>query len=273
MRISLYDKVGETPIVTLHPEFVDFELRDSVKTTAVAVVEIADDNTVGAILKGCDGRLARDAYHVLLVWAQQLVAEFPTREDGARVLSLMIGWTQRYPDTRLAISGGELVQAGDYFIHTPWIPRIATSVAVDPVTHEFLSDPFARMDHVTPKETGSLLLHTLTLDDSIQDIPFDDRILQKENRIERKSSRSKGRSRKDDGKRTIKERNEDTDRSLQDDGRNPREVLTQRISSGSKETYDQRTPSEKREVFEAIARAWQSGRTTEQILAGLEQHA
>jgi hypothetical protein len=271
VKVELYDKEGETPTVAPHPTFLDYLLRDSTTETLDAVVEIADDNTVTAFVKTLEGMPGREAHAHLTACAHDLVEAYPQREDGARALSLLIGWTQRYPDARISTSGADDVPAENRFLD-PWIPRVARSIAVDPQVYEFLTDPFERMDEVSPSDTGSLLLHSLQLDDSEQDIRGE-KLLHKENRPKTHGNRTSGRVKKKDRKRNLGERNADTDRSLQDDGRSPKEAMFQRVSPEAKRTFDEKSPSEKRDIFETVARCMRAGRSTTEIIAALERTA
>ena len=271
IQIALRDKLDLVPMVVEHPKFVDFEFRNSDDRTLDAVVEIAVDNTVAPVVKSLDGMVCSHAYPIVSERLTDLLSARPSAQDGQMVLALLLTWTQRHPDARVRVSGADELAAYTGFLD-PYLPRFSRGFTADGLREVPISDAERMEDVAVDDPRGALVSQTYRFDDSNQDISGP-ALLQNPNRPRGKSSSSKGRSRDKKKKMTIEDRNTRTDLSLQDDGRNAREVLTQRVSAEAKRTYDDMLPPEKRKIFEAVANLRRAGRSTDDLIAAMERGA
>jgi len=185
LEISLKGLDGSPFTIESHPEFLDYVVRDSGRSSET-VVGVHDDNLVAPILAALHEKHALSSYPDLARAKGEVAAAFPAREDGLRILELLLPWAQRFPDGRWSIAGADRVPR-TRFIATATEPRFsARSLSVDPLAYgfEFIGEA-DRMD-----DTEGVDLEPLE-----RDTMSGAALLQRETRIKPTSHSRKGRSR------------------------------------------------------------------------------
>lgn len=100
-----------------HPAYMDYELRDDPKQSSSSIVDIAEENAIAPLVARLGGVSANESYADLQKAHQRLLNKYPEREDGKRVVEMMIAWGVQWPQGIWEITGRHLdviEKRGDY---------------------------------------------------------------------------------------------------------------------------------------------------------------
>ncbi len=110
--------------------FMDYELRDDSRISATSTVDIAEENAIAPLVArsprqglgvqrvGIRGVPANESFSDLVNARDRLLAKHKDREDGIRVIQMLIAWATQWPQGIWEISGAHLdviADRGDHF--------------------------------------------------------------------------------------------------------------------------------------------------------------
>ncbi len=261
IEVELYGKEGVVVAVAEHPEYVDFAVRDSRATSRLASVSIADENFVAPEIAILDGRTAIETYSRMVADIAEIRAKHGGREDGTRILELLVGWGRRWPQARWHVVGAARASSlSGRFVTIATMPRYsATSLTADPLGRSvrFLGEA-ERMDEVDERAAD-------LLPDFEGDV-FGAALLQREIRIQPTGGGTRASVVKE---RVIsqEENREKTRRRLQGDGFERSEKYFARVRPEVKTAL--MASGVGRELIELVGLALTRGKTVAEIRASL----
>ncbi len=252
IEVSLHDK-SDVLLVRRHSRYMDFALRDSTTQTTEAILEIADENLVAPIVAKCDGKVALETYPDLRRALEEVQAGFVGREDGSRVITELLAWSQQWPAARWSVAGTQDVPK-DRFIAVATQPRFSPrSLSVD---------PFARGVEWVLEGVPMDAIDEADVADALSDISIPEAMKRV---VAHGGSGSKSRSRKKSSK---------GGKTFMDapilPPKKPKETVGVRVTPETKALLNAAPPEFKVDVMEAVARAVLNGKKYADVLASLQ---
>jgi hypothetical protein len=256
---------GPYPVES-HPLELDFPQRDRGRSSAT-VVNVHHENLVAPILRQLHRRNASATYAELYKAKGEVEAAFPRRDDGRRILELLLSWCDPnsrngFPDGTWYVAGAERVP-NTRFIALPTEPRLSerslAGDAIDALAGHAVIGEADRMDDIEGYSLEPL---------ERQDISIVEAMRHPRSNPDDKSSSSSGGGRK----RTKPLKGIVGVPYAFDDGPGARKqtaVVAARVEVELKTALDS-DPKGKREMLEACALAILSGATYAKVIASIQ---
>lgn len=259
IQISLHDKVGDLLRVDTHPQFIDFPWRDSRAHLNDARVELALENIATAVLATIDSKSAIETYPDFTRARGDILDLYPHREDGIRVLEMLIAWSRRFPEARWNVTGAETIVGGE-LLPIATQPRFSEySLTIDPFANGVA---FLQAHEPMDDVEGIGLAALANLEQDISGAA----LLQRDIRIIPKGgSKNKGRKKSTTGGQ-INMGDQPPSKAAEPPSRRG-EVMTTRIKRDVKTALE--TSGVKRELIEMLGAALMQGKTIDEIRAAL----
>ena len=251
-----------------HPRYMDYELRDDQKTTTSSQVDIAEENAIAPLIARLGGARGIDTYPDLTKAHDRLLAKHKNREDGIRLVTMLLSWVIRWPNGTWEITGRNLdvVQArGDHFGIDPVAD--AARFSTDSVTTTNQNARFVGIFDAQSEPVEAIIMRPeadITIEDAMRpDIT-----------IARGGGSKSGRIRRD-RPTTVDERNRRREAELKEDGLRPAMVgarvsyeVRDALTNLTDQTGDRVTIGR---LLETVGTAILQGRTYEDVVSALSQ--